>query len=190
MGVGKSIHALIVYESIYGNTHEVANAVAEGLRESVDAVVVRAPDVQRENLAGVALIVAGGPTHGHGLSRPQLREAGLKGAVSAGEEVDAGAEGPWLREWLTSLDPRTAWATSFDTRYDAPELLTGHASKGIMRKLEQKGLRRLAEPESFLVTGGNQLLPGELERARAWGRILAQKLMRAAPGSVRSTSGS
>ncbi|VXC23107.1 Flavodoxin [Arthrobacter sp. 9AX] len=186
----KATHALVVYESIYGNTHEVANAVAEGLRESVDAVVVRAADVQRENLAGIALIVAGGPTHGHGLSRPQLREAGVKGAVSAGEEVDPGAEGPWLREWLTSLDPRTAWATSFDTRYDAPELLTGHASKGIMRKLEQKGLRRLAEPESFPVTGQNQLLPGELERARVWGRTLGHKLQQAAPSSVRPSYGS
>lgn len=80
MGIGKAIHALVVYESIYGNTYEVANAVAEGLRESVDAVVVWAADVQRENRAGIALIVAGGPTHGHGLSRPQLREAGVKGS--------------------------------------------------------------------------------------------------------------
>lgn len=179
----------MVYESIYGNTHAVADAIADGLRESVEAMVVRSADLQRQSLAGVAPIVAGGPTHGHGLSRPQLREAGVKGAVSAGEEVDPGAEGPGLREWLASLDAGPASAASFDTRYDAPELLTGHASKGIMRKLEQKGLRRLAEPESFLVTGENHLLPGELERAHAWGGALAQKLQRAAPGSVRPSSG-
>ena len=181
MDSGNVRRALVVYESIYGNTHAVAEAIADGLRESVEVTVLRAADVERGRLADKDLVVAGGPTHGHGLSRPQLREAGVRGAVSAEETVDPGADAPGLREWLDSLETHPAWAASFDTRYDAPELLTGHAFKGIMRKLEQKGLRRLAEPESFLVTGDNHLLPGELDRARAWGEDLGHKLQRAAP---------
>jgi hypothetical protein len=59
-----------------------------------------------------------------------------------------------------------------------------------MRKLEQKGFRRLAEPESFLVTGENHLVPGELERARTWGQVLAQELHRATPTPVHPASGS
>lgn len=175
-------HALVVYESIYGDTHAVAEALADGLRESAEVKMVRAADVQRESLRGVDLVVAGGPTHGHGLSRPQLREAGVRGAAAAGEEIDPGADAPWLREWLDSLETHPAWAASFDTRYDAPELLTGHASRGIMRKLERKGLRKLTEPESFLVTGENHLIPGELERARTWGQNLGHQLQRATPG--------
>ena len=173
------IRELIVYESVYGNTHAVAEAIGEGLRGAVDAEVIRAADIQGHGLDQVALVVAGGPTHGHGLSRPQLREAGVRGARDAGAEVDRASEGPWLREWLESVDRGSGWAAAFDTRYDfLPELLTGHAGKGIMRRLEGSGFRRLSGPESFLVSRENRLLPGETDRARAWGVTLGQELLR------------
>ena len=172
------MQAVVVYESIYGNTHAVAEAIGEGLRGSADVQVIPAAEIQGRPLDGVSLVVAGGPTHGHGLSRPQLREAGVKGAVGAGAEVDAAAEGPWLREWFGSLEDGSGWAAAFDTRYDAPALLTGHAGRGIMKRLERKGFRGLSEPESFLVDGDNRLLPGEAERARQWGASLGQELLR------------
>jgi len=168
--------AVVVYESIYGNTHAIAEAIGEGLGASVDVELVPASEIQGRSLDDVSLVIAGGPTHGHGLSRPPLREAGVKDATASGKDVDPGAEGPWLREWFESLGEGSAWTASFDTRYDMPELLTGHASKGIMKKLERHGFRRISEPQSFLVTRHNHLLPGEADRAREWGTLLAEKL--------------
>ncbi|MEA5455167.1 flavodoxin domain-containing protein [Sinomonas sp. JGH33] len=185
MDGNKTDNALVVYESIYGNTHAIADAIAEGLRAaSVDAAAVPAAQVTGDSLEGVSLVVAGGPTHAHGMSRPQLRESGAKAAAEAGVDLDPAAEGPWLREWFDSLGPgrHSGWAASFDTRFDMPELLTGHASKGILKKLERLGFRKLAEPESFLVTRDSHLLPGETERARAWGTALADELLHSEAG--------
>lgn len=178
--------ALVVYESIYGNTHLIAEAIAEGLRASIEAEVIPAAEAKENSLEGVALVVAGGPTHAHGMSRPQLRESGVKAAAEAGADIDPASEGPWLREWFDALGDgeRSGWAASFDTRYDMPELLTGHASKGIMKKLEKLGFRKLSEPQSFLVTRENHLVPEEENRARTWGAALADGLLRSDAGTA------
>jgi hypothetical protein len=174
--------AIVIYESIYGNTHAIAVAIGEGLRQAAEVEVIRAADAPGRSLEGISLVVAGGPTHAHGLSRDQLREAGVKDAVAAGAEVDPAAEGPWLREWFEGVGTGSGWAASFDTRFDMPGILTGRASKGIMRRLERHGFREISEPESFLVDKDNHLLPGEEERARAWGASLADELGRRSPG--------
>jgi Flavodoxin domain len=170
--------AVVVYESIYGNTRSIAEAIGDGLGPSMAVEVVPASEIQGRGLDDISLVVAGGPTHGHGLSRPQLREAGVKDATDSGKNVDTASEGPWLREWFETIAEGNSWAASFDTRYDMPELITGHASKGIMKRLERHGFRRIAEPQSFLVSRDNHLLPGEAERARDWGVHLAGQLHR------------
>jgi hypothetical protein len=168
--------AIVVYESIYGNTHAIAEAIAEGLRGTVHVDVFPAAEAKDHPLDTVSLVVAGGPTHAHGLSREQVRAAGVKDAVAAGIDVDPAAEGPWLREWFETLGEHSGWAVAFDTRFDMPGILTGRASKGILRKLERHGFRELVGPESFLVDKDNHLLPGEEDRARAWGAALAAEL--------------
>lgn len=93
-----------------------------------------------------------------------------------GLTVDPSVEVPGLREWFDALGPGSGKAAAFDTRVDAPELLTGHASKGIGKRLSQRGYELVAEPESFLVSGDSDLRPGELDRARKWGEMLAAAL--------------
>jgi hypothetical protein len=168
--------AVVIYESMYGNTHLIAEAIGVGLREHGDAVVVPVQGASAAIAAGADLVVVGGPTHAHGLSHESTR----KGAIAAAEKpespltIDADAPGPGLREWLDDLGPVTLDAAAFDTRFDAPAALTGRASKGIARKLRHHGAHLLADPESFLVTKGDQLEPHEEERARAWGAKLGQ----------------
>lgn len=65
-------------------------------------------------------------------------------------------------------------AASFDTRLSGIPALTGRASRGIARLLCGRGCRLVAPPESFLVTSKNTLLPGEAERARAWGALIGE----------------
>jgi flavodoxin len=55
--------ALVVYESMFGNTEQIARAVADGIGESVDVQLVEVSHAPGEPDADLALIVAGGPTH-------------------------------------------------------------------------------------------------------------------------------
>lgn len=165
---------VVVYESMFGNTQIIAEGVGEGLRDagevrfgSVDAI---APEEARD----ADLIVAGGPTHAHGMAR-----AGAHDALANDEsyekygEILPGRES--LRGWLDRLPQGRATVAAFDTRFDKPMWITGSAAKKIASQLERKGYVVMAA-ESFLVGSTNgPLLDGERERAVVWGRELAAK---------------
>src|SRR5215211_6891718 len=152
------MRAVIVYESMYGNTHQVADAIGDGLGTACQAEVVPVQRADQQVLEHADLIVVGGPTHAHGMSRTNTREAAVADAHKAGSELtlDPDAEGPGLREWFDSLPTLHAKAAAFDTRVNLAALLTGRASKGTGRRLRQHGLDLVAEPESFLVTKDNR----------------------------------
>jgi flavodoxin len=57
------MRAVVIYESIYGNTHVIADAVAGGLEPGNEVTVVPVTGATQELLDGTALLVAGGPTH-------------------------------------------------------------------------------------------------------------------------------
>jgi hypothetical protein len=169
--------AVVVYESMYGNTHLVADAIASGLREkSVEDVSVVPVDAASEEVAaGADLVVVGGPTHVHGMSREGTRRAAVEIAhtPSSGLALDDDAEGPGLREWFDSFGSLSTDAAAFDTRITGPAALTGRASKGIAKRLRDHGCTLVVKPESFLVTRENHLLDHEAEHARGWGAQLA-----------------
>ena len=167
--------AIVVYESMYGNTRHVAEAIARGIDVSGTVRVVPVSLVERVSLAGFDLVVVGGPTHVHGMSRASTRHAADDAATASGGELvmepDSTSEG--VREWLASLSSVSGRAAAFDTRLDAAPLLTGRASKGIAKMLRAAGFELVAQPESFLVDKGTHLLAGEEQRAEAWGASLA-----------------
>jgi hypothetical protein len=169
------MRALIVFESMYGNTHVVADHVADGLRSSFETTVVPVDDATPELVRASDLLVCGGPTHAHGLSRVSTRNAAVAAAEKDGTlSVEAAAQGLGLREWFEGIGRQgNTAAAAFDTRIDAPAFLTGRASTGIARRLRWRGFRLAVEPESFLVDKHNHLLEGEAERAASWGAALA-----------------
>ena len=176
------MRALVVYESMFGNTREIAEAVAAGLTGTCEEVVVAAVgQVTSEQVAAADLLVVGGPTHAHGMSSAQSRKGAPDYvAKSHGElALEPGFEGPGLRDWFASLPPGSGPAAAFDTRVHGPELLTGHASKGISDRLRRHGYSVVVDPESFLVGKANRLLPGETERATTWARTVAASLLAA-----------
>ena len=173
------MRTLVVYESMYGNTHLIAEAIAAGIRGDAegDLEVVPVEQATPERLAAVDLVVVGGPTHAQGMARASTRKAAVDAAAKPDSplEVDPDAEGPGLREWFDDLGRYEIAAAAFDTRFDLPKIMTGQASKGIRRQLHHHGFDVIAPPESFFVTKGDQhLAPHEEERARAWGRDLAR----------------
>lgn len=172
--------AVVVYESMFGNSERVARAVAEGLGEHLAVVVVDVDDpaAAPERTAPVDLVVAGGPTHAFGMTRPTTRADAVQRATG---EVSHRSTG--LREWVESVPHRTdaPLAATFDTRVTKVKPLPGSAARGAAKALRRAGFRLLTPPASFYVGDvEGPLDPGELDRARAWGRELADALLRAA----------
>lgn len=160
------MNALVVYETMFGNTRQVAEAIARGLTGEVTVSdVVHAP---RQVPNDVDLVVAGGPTHAFSMSRESTRgDAVVRGA-------DATHVAFGLREWIAGLGegPHPQTFAAFDTRVDKP-LLPGAASKAAARAARKLGFARIMH-ESFRVGGyEGPILDGELDRATAWGASLA-----------------
>ena len=168
------MRALLVYESMFGNTEEVAHAVADGLRQTMEVDVREVAHAPSEVAGPVDLVVVGGPTHAHGMSHEATRHAAVEAAEKpdSGLEMDPDAEGPGLRDWFGTLEDVSVAAAAFDTRMDGPGAFTGHASKGIARRLRHHGCTLVVEPMSFLVTKDNHLVDEEAEHARGWGAQL------------------
>jgi Flavodoxin len=171
-----TMKAVIVYESMYGNTHHVATAIGDGLGSEAEVVVVPVEGAERELVESADLLVVGGPTHVHGMSRASTRQAAVEAAKKDDSDLalDPDAEGPGLREWFDGLGKITAHAAAFDTRMHGPPAVTGRASKGIAKKLRHRGATLLTDPVSFLVTKETHLEVDEEERARAWGLELGR----------------
>ena len=170
------MQAIVVYESIYGNTRQVAEAIAAGLG---GAVAVEVAAAAAEAVAGADLLVVGGPTHMHGMTTSMSRKAAVQGAQEDGHAaVEPGAaDTPGLRSWLSERSGDGGAAAAFDTRLDRSPHLTGMASRGIARRLRHHGYELVAEPVSFFVDDAEgPLAEGELDRARAWGEALATQL--------------
>ena len=184
------MRAVVAFESMYGNTHKVAEAIADGLRSTCPAVVVPMSRLEGEPLDSTDLVVIGGPTHVRAMSRANTRKAAVEGASKPGSTltVEPDAEAPGVREWLSSLGRLDARAAVFDTRVNIPAILSGRASHGIAKALRHHGVSVITKPESFLVTKDNRLLPGEEDRARAWGRQLAGTIAGAAQSARRPES--
>ncbi len=61
------MNIVVIYESLYGNTKAIAEAIAAGLQDGGD-VILRST-LEEIDVANADLIVIGGPTHAHGMSR-------------------------------------------------------------------------------------------------------------------------
>ena len=141
---------LVVYDSLYGNTKTIAEAIGDAVPGEVE--VLHVGEANASELGGYDLLIVGAPTHGGRASEPargfldQIQARALEGVNVAG----------------------------FDTRF-AHKLarLLGFAAPKIAKALEKKGGTLAAPPGDFYVTGGEgPLKEGELERAAAWAKGL------------------
>jgi len=167
------MRALVVHESMFGNTAAVADAVGAGLA-TVEGIEVEVVAVRHAptDVSGVGLVVVGGPTHAFGLSRASTRsDAATKGADAAA------ARGIGIREWVEGLGPAAgALVATFDTRVRRPRV-PGSAARAAAKRLRRSGFELLAPATTFWVDGTpGPLVAGEEDRARAWGVELGAAL--------------
>ncbi|HWJ11152.1 MAG TPA: hypothetical protein VNS46_17365 [Nocardioides sp.] len=163
--------ALVVYESMFDNTAETAEAVARGLRRAgFETHAVPVTSLASTGPVDVDLLAVGAPTHGFTLSRPQSRAD----AVRRGAAPDRAAIG--LREWIGVADPRrfgTDRVVVFDTRVGGVRHLPLVAARTAARLLRRRGFRLMRKPAGFVVEGvRGPLQEGELSRAENWGRMM------------------
>ena len=148
--------ALIVYDSVYGNTEKIAKAIAGALTPSGEVKVLRAGEVNPSELKSVDLLIVGSPTQGGKPTRAiqdflnKLPESAIKGMNVA----------------------------AFDTRFSTKLVaIFGYAAGKIAGSLKTKGGTLILPPEAFFVKSKEgPLKEGELERAAGWAkRILESK---------------
>ena len=177
------MRAMIVYESMFGNTRVIADAIAKGLEPVGIVVVVPVPEAGRELLVDTDLLVVGGPTHFHGMSSARTRK--WAGAIARNPRsdlvLDRDAQGPGVRDWLGSLGQGHTRVAVFDTRRKGPAILWGRASKGIGRTLRRHGFQMVSKPESFFVTVDNHLKRGGKSEPNNGANDSPRELWRTAP---------
>ena len=171
------MQAIVVYESVWGNTAAIARAIADGI--GGDTAAFATDEVPPERLAGAELIVAGSPVFGFSLPSEATRTRILESETD-GPPPDLSH--PSLRSWLDHLPPGHGRAAAFETRiWWSPRGATG----SIQKKLAAAGYQRLTAPEKFVVRDKcGPLRDGELDRARAWGQRLAALAAAETPAAV------
>jgi nucleotide-binding universal stress UspA family protein len=168
---GTAMRALVVYESMFGNTRDVAQAIGAGLGDRMSTSVCECSAAPTTIPPDVDVLVVGAPTHAFGLPRASTR-------VSAQEKTAAPlvSQGLGLREWLAAMSfDRAALpaVAAFDTRVKVPRL-PGSAAAKALRQLRRAGATAAQRPRTFSVLGmTGPLAEGELAAARQWGSDLA-----------------
>jgi flavorubredoxin len=160
--------AIVVYESLWGNTAAIARAIAEGIGAGAQALSTA--EAATALIAEAGLIVAGAPLLGFSLPSETMRQSIRSNPTRPPEKLST----PTMRSWLAKLPaaPGNARYAAFETRlWWSP----GSSTKTIGQELERAGYREAAKAMRFIVTGTyGPLKPGELDRARAWGAELAR----------------
>ncbi len=155
------MNTLVVYDSQYGNTERVAQAIADTLRAFGQAQAVRVDPAHPVSFQGVDLLILGSPTQGF---RPTLAMQFLLGNVS-------------------SQALRGLAVACFDTRFRG-RLWKSSAAPRMARQLRTMGVEPIIQPESFFVKAMKKegpLLDGEVERAATWARMLFTKAQASHP---------
>ncbi len=151
---------LVIYDSAFGNTEQIANMIGSTLGSPEDIEVLRVGEVKMEGLTGLELLIVGSPTQRF---KPTEATSDFLKRIPT--------------NWL--LGTKVA---AFDTRLTIEEIeetrilpffvrIFGYAAQPIANKLKKKGGELVASPEGFYVQGmKGPLVEGELERAAAWAR--------------------
>jgi hypothetical protein len=153
-----AVKVTVVYESLFGNTRKVAEAISDGVREAYPDAHVECVAVGRaaaELIRSTDLLIVGGPTHRRRMTTDASRNRHIsreKKAQAKGEpprELEPEAEGPGLREWFHLMRPTKGCrhAAAFATCLGSA--LAGSAGHEIARKLRRHGYELVKYPAGF-----------------------------------------
>jgi menaquinone-dependent protoporphyrinogen IX oxidase len=149
------MRALVIYDSIYGNTEKIAQAIASVIGERMAVDLARVGQDEPVDWSEFELVVMGGPIH----------RVNLSAAMKA------------LLKKIPKRALRGANVAAFETCYRNPRWQRGAAARKLARKARKFGGRLVVPAESFFVVGREgPLEEGEEERARQWARAILEGL--------------
>jgi flavodoxin len=161
------MNALVVYDSVFGNTEKVAQEIGAALARYMQVKVSSVGEVEAAFEQGLGLLVVGSPTRSF---RPTEAVTNFLNNMPKNLLKDI---------QIAAFDTRLALETIDSSALRFIVDKGGYAAKTIVKTLEKKGGHLLAPPEGFLVTGEQgPLKDGELERAEKWGEKLFVALRR------------
>lgn len=154
--------ALVVYDSVFGNTEKVALEIGKKLGQVNEVRTLRVSAVSHLTLEGVKLLVVGSPTRGF---RPT---EGVKRFLKG---LPAGSlEGVRAAAFDTRIDISTIGSTILRSIVKRG----GYAAPAIARRLRRCGAEVVPAPEGFIVEESEgPVREGELARAGEWAKSLA-----------------
>ena len=151
--------ALVIYDSVFGNTEKVAQAIGAALGSAEEVEVRRVSDARPEQLVGLDVLVVGSPTRAF---RPMPSVSAFLKGLSA--DALQGVKTAAFDTRISTENAKSAILRFFVSIF-------GWAAPKIAKALAQKGGRQAVAPEGFYVLGSEgPLREGELERAAAWAR--------------------
>ena len=161
--------AIVVYESLWGNTAAIARAMAGDM--GAEGRALSTAEADAAVTADADLIVAGAPVMAFRLPTDKIRNTlAISNDKKAPTPPDLSH--PSMRTWLAGLPRGKGKAAAFETRF---KWSPGGAAGSIMRGLKRAGYSKAAKPQKFLVKGTyGPMKDGEAERARAWGGELGK----------------
>ena len=149
------MNILIIYDSVFGNTSHIAEAIAETLKGHCHVQLTAVDEADRFDLKTMDVLIVGCPTQRHGLT------SGIRAYL---DKIPRGT--------LEGL-----MAAAFDTRYRMSVWISGSAAWSIGRHLQRCGASLVLPPESFFVVGREgPLEEGERERAEQWAKLILERL--------------
>jgi len=153
---------LVIYDSAYGNTYKIAQAIGKSLGSPNEVEVLRVGEVRQEQLTGLDLLVVGSPTQKF---NPLSTVTNLLQKIPAN-----GLKGVRVATFDTRFAVREVRSIllNFFVRLYGP---AAYAAKHIADQLQKSGGKLVVPPEGFFVQGTEgPLKQGELERAANWAR--------------------
>lgn len=154
---------LVIYDSVFGNTEKIAQAIGATLAERESVETLSIGKLTADKMSGLDLFLVGSPTRGF---RPTEAISKFLNSIPKNSLTGIQVAAFDTRIWLDTIDSKTL-------RFVVDK--GGYAANTIVKSLVKKGGKQVALPEGFLVTGEQgPLKDGELDRAGEWARSIAQ----------------
>ena len=158
------MNVLVIYDSVFGNTKEIALAISDTLSQESDVKTLYVKEITPEHLDWAQLLVIGSPTR----------------AFSPAED---------MKNALKTLSKQSVSGKKiavFDTRIDEKDVDSsklrflmrrfGYAAETIEKKLVKKGATGVLPAKGFYVQDSEgPLKEGEHQKAKEWAREIMNK---------------
>ena len=151
----------IVYDTLYGNTEQIAQTIKEGMGKGNEVELVKADKANFQDIAKVDMLLVGSPTHGGWFTEPvkkflhSIPQMGLQGKRAAAYDTS------------TSKENESGFVKLVIDFF-------GCASKRIAKELNKKGTKLLTSETFFVIGKEGPIQDGEMERAKAWAKGLVE----------------